>query len=256
MTFVVFPVILLFQLALNFSPMYGKTQETDFEQVAKWLLSDIKNQKINDSLLVLLKNVSPEVLSNQLNSDEKKLGFWINIYNAFVLIKLEQNPEIYKKKNQLYSGKHFIISQKKISLDDIEHGILRKSKNKYSMGYFNNWFPGKFEKMMRVNFVDHRIHFALNCGAASCPPIRFYQSENIDQQLNLATLSYLSQETKYNAKTNIVELPKLMWWFRADFGGRKGILQILKQFEIIPEAANPKFAFKTYNWDLEKGKFE
>jgi hypothetical protein len=110
--------------------------------------------------------------------------------------------------------------------------------------------------MMRLDSVDYRIHFALNCGAASCPPIRFYQSEKINQQLNLATLAYLSQETKHNTENNTIELPKLMSWFKADFGGRKGILRILKQFEIIPDTANPKFKFKTYNWDLEKGKFE
>ena len=78
-----------------------------------------------------------------------------------------------------------------MSLDDIEHGILRRSKIKWSEGYFNKLFPSKFEKENRVNKVDYRIHFALNCGARSCPPIAFYDPEKLDKQLDVATMIYL-----------------------------------------------------------------
>ena len=40
---------------------------------------------------------------------------------------------------------------------------------------------------MAVDVIDFRIHFALNCGAKSCPPIAFYSYDKINDQLDLAT---------------------------------------------------------------------
>jgi hypothetical protein len=106
-------------------------------------------------------------------------------------------------------------------LDDIEHGILRRSKVKWSFGYFNKLFPSAFEKKHRVDTLDYRIHFSLNCGAISCPPIAFYKPEQLDKQLEVATKVYLSGEAAYNEADNTVALPALMGWFRGDFGGKK-----------------------------------
>merc|ERR1719184_519606 len=48
--------------------------------------------------------------------------------------------------------------------------------------------------------LDPRLHFALNCGARSCPPIRIYTEERINSQLEMATESFLSQEVNVVAK--------------------------------------------------------
>ena len=106
-------------------------------------------------------------------------------------------------------------------MDDIEHGILRRSKVKWSFGYFNKLFPSAFEKKHRVDTLDYRIHFSLNCGATSCPPIAFYKPEQLDKQLEVATKVYLSGEAAYNEADNTVALPALMGWFRGVFGGKK-----------------------------------
>ena len=68
-----------------------------------------------------------------------------------------------------------------MSLDKIEHGIIRKSKIKYIQGYFSKWFPDKFEKLFRMKKLDNRIHFALNCCTKSCPQIRLYTPKDIDK---------------------------------------------------------------------------
>lgn len=104
--------------------------------------------------------------------------------------------------------------------------------------------------------VDYRIHFALNCGAKSCPPIAYYSPEKLDQQLDIATKNYLSSEADYNKEKDVLYLPAIMGWFRADFGGKKGMREILKSHNIIPEAANPKIKFKDYDWTLELSNYK
>ena len=142
------------------------------------------------------------------------------------------------------------MAGKTFSLDDIEHGILRRSKIKWSLGYLNKLFPGATQKALRVNNLDSRIHFALNCGAKSCPPIAFYDADKINDQLDLATRAYLSSEANYNAGKNTLQLPAIMGWFRHDFKGKRNMLLLAKKFDIIPENAKPSIAFAKYDWSL------
>ena len=86
--------------------------------------------------------------------------------------------------------------------------------------------------------------------ARSCPPIAFYSPENLTLQLDIATRAYLSDAAQYDAPKNIVQLPALMSWFRADFGGKKGMRQLLKKVLIIPADSRPKITFKKYDWKL------
>lgn len=94
---------------------------------------------------------------------------------------------IKESRNDFFSKKWIIVANNEKSFDDIEHGMIRNSQWKYGMGYLGAWFPSKFEKSLRVNQVDYRIHFALNCGSAGCPPIAFYKSDKLDEQLTTAT---------------------------------------------------------------------
>ena len=69
------------------------------------------------------------------------------------------------------------------SLDEIEHGVLRCNrghpKDKKPMFVLEN---DPRMKLMLTKF-DARIHFALNCGANSCPPIRIYQADRLNAQV-------------------------------------------------------------------------
>ncbi|MBC7915323.1 MAG: DUF547 domain-containing protein [Pyrinomonadaceae bacterium] len=189
-------------------------------------------------------------LFSQLNGDEKKVAFWLNIYNAYTQILLKNNPEKYKSRSSFFSDKKIVIGGRPLSLDIIEHGLLRRSKIKWSMGYLSNPFPSDFEKRFRVSNLDYRIHFALNCGAKSCPPIAFYEVEQLNEQLDLATRTYLEGEAKFDSEKNTIKLPAIMGWFRGDFGGKKQMLQLLKKIEIIPKNSSPKIEFLKYDWTL------
>lgn len=197
-----------------------------------------------------LKQLSMVDLQVIIKTDDDKKAFWINLYNAYTQAALKKNPEQYKSRGKFFGSKKIEIAGKQVSLDDIEHGILRRSKIKWSLGHLNKLFPGKTEKALRVDKLDYRLHFALNCGAKSCPPIAFYKPENINQQLDMATKAYLRGEAEYDEATNSVKLPTLMSWFRRDFGGKSKMIELLQQLSIVPAEKKPKIKFKEYDWTL------
>lgn len=203
-----------------------------------------------------LATFSFDNLLQQLNTDDKRIAFWLNIYNAYTQIGLTENPAWYESRNKFYKRKFIRIAGKNLSLDLIEHGIIRRSKIKLSMGYLNKCFPSGTEKKLRVDKPDNRIHFALNCGAKSCPPIAFYKPEQLEKQLELATRAYLKGEILFNNEENTVELPKIFSWFRGDFGGKKGIIKLLQQKSIIPPYAKPAIKWKEYDWTLALKNYE
>jgi thiol-disulfide isomerase/thioredoxin len=219
-------------------------------QLSQQFIYAAKIGEATDSLVLALKNLPYNNLKNNLQSDEEKKAFWINLYNGFTQLILTKNPEQFKSRNKFFKRQQIEVAGKIFSLDNIEHGILRHSKIKWSLGYFSKWFPNKTEKELRVSEVDYRIHFTLNCGAKSCPPIAFYNPENLNPQMELAAKAYLTSEAEYNSKNNIAHLPALMSWFRRDFGGKKKMKQLLEKINIIPAGSNPKVKFKKYDWHL------
>lgn len=249
--------IVFFYYCLILCSITAMSQEKkDYIKISQELLYAVKTDKPADSLLQCMAEVLPGDLLGQLKSDSEKKAFWLNIYNAYTQIGLKQNPEAYHKRNLFFSHRFIDIAGKKLSLDLIEHGILRRSKWKYSLGYANKLFLSTFEKKFRVNKLDYRIHFALNCGAKSCPPIAFYQSEQIDRQLDIAEKTYLKSETLFNGKNLTVDVPAILSWFRADFGGKKGIIGLLQKLNIVPENVKPEINWKKYDWSLLPKAFE
>lgn len=203
-----------------------------------------------DGILDLLKTFNQELLVEQLRGDAAKKAFWINLYNAAVQWLLVRHPEYFHHKDRFFWKKYFIVAQHAVSFDDIEHGMLRHSKIKWAMGYINKCFPDNFEKDFRVSQLDYRIHFALNCGARSCPAITFYEPEIIENQLDLATKNYLQNETEYDHQRDILYLPKLLKWYGADFGGKKGIIKMLTNYRIMQADKKPRVSFKRYDWTV------
>ncbi len=242
-------LLLMAVIHKSFAVVKNDSLSSALIKTAQQLLLAAKTNEATDSFENVLRHSSKTELQN-LVSDKDKKAFWLNIYNAYTQILLQKNPGAYKKRSTFFNNKAINICGHQLSLDDIEHDLLRRSKVKWGFGYINKLFPGKFEKQHRVAAVDYRIHFALNCGAKSCPPIAFYDPVNIEQQLDLATRSYLSTEAEYNDKTQTVYLPATMGWFRGDFGGKNNMLTLLKKLNIVPSNQNVAIRFKKYNWNL------
>jgi len=202
-----------------------------------------------------LAKTSLEVLEKGINTDHQKLAFWINIYNAYIQLILTDNPELYENRSAFFSMEQIPVAGRKLSFAKIEHGILRKSQWEWGLGYFRKWFPDKFEQVLRVKQRDYRIHFALNCGAQSCPPVAVYDPERLQEQLNTATRNYLGRTSEYHKQENEVEITALFKWFRGDFCGSSGIRNILTEYDIIPKGAKPELNYQKYDWTLDLDNF-
>ncbi len=203
-----------------------------------------------------LANMPFEKLKTDLNTDAKKMVFWLNIYNVYAQIHLENNPEDYKRRMKFFSEKFIVIAGQKFSLNKIEHGILRKSKALAFRGALPKLFPSKMERELRVDEPDYRLHFALNCGAKSCPPIAYYELIHIDDQLDMSAQRFLHETTSVKSEQNQVEVSRIMSWYRADFGGKKGIVKWLKHYEVIAQDQNPSVKFKKYDWNATPKDYE
>ncbi len=220
-------------------------------RLSEKLLLNVKMEKNTSEIRSEIEQTDPATISQSLSNDNKKKAFWINVYNAYYqILRKEKNvvkPDIYKKKLVSIAGQA-------VSLDDVEHGILRRYRYKYSLGFIANIFSPKFIKINAVDKLDYRIHFALNCGAESCPPIAFYNSKNIDGQLNMATQSFLEGESEFNDEEKTVHTTALFKWFYADFGGKKGIKKIFKQ-QLNKDVSEYKIQYTTYSWQDDLHNF-
>ena len=127
------------------------------------------------------------------HEDERK-AFFINLYNVQMIHALaaqETLPAAPLKVQGMWSRFAYNVGGLLFTLDEIEHGILRCNK-----GHPNDnkpKFVDEARKALILKNLDPRIHFALNCGAQSCPPIRIYQSDKLDQQVSPFYFVNLSQ---------------------------------------------------------------
>lgn len=206
-----------------------------------------------DTLKEQLRNSSIKQLK-QLKTDSKKNAFWINIYNAYIQDILKRNSSDYRDRGEFFARNQIPIAGYIFSFDFIEHGILRRSKNKLSLGYVNKLFPSSLEKDLRVESPDFRIHFALNCGANSCPPIGFYSSKEINQQLAAAEVAFVTSRSEVIEDKKAVKTSRIFSWFRGDFGGKSGIKELLIKHKVITNDSY-RLDFAEYNWDLELAKY-
>ncbi len=184
---------------------------------------------------------------DELTRDEA-LAMWINLYNAGALARAAEAQQQGATSVLLVPGafrKPVVrIGGEDLSLDDIEHGKLRR-------------------------FRDPRIHAALVCGSVSCPTLRGepYRGVVIAQQLDDQMRHFLaSGGLIYDEERNLVMLSRVFLWFGADFvrpasmptilpTRRRAVLSALSSW-IEPstqesiEAATPGVGFQTYDWGL------
>lgn len=185
-------------------------------------------------------------------SRDEKLAFWINAYNALAIKmvidhyplkkglswqalifpenSIQQIPNVWDKKFLNVLGK-------KISLNFIENEILRKE------------------------FAEPRIHFALVCASLGCPELREepYLAEKLDWQLENQTQRFLQDPNKfrYDAKSDALYLSPIFKWFKKDFEKSLGIISFVKAHLSDPKgkeiSSGTKIEWLGYDWNLNHG---
>ena len=145
---------------------------------------------------------------------QERMAFLINAYNAFtvelILTKYPDLASIRDLGNVLFNSpwkkKFFTLLGAQSTLDQIEHGMLRK--------------PGAYD--------EPRVHFAVNCASVGCPMLReeAFVAPRLDAQLEEQARRFLSDRTRnrFNTSTGKLEVSAIFKWFREDWtSGYRGI---------------------------------
>lgn len=222
----------------------------ELSSLSAQFLTQIKNGDDTNEIRAKLYNISLEDLEKGLKTDAQKFTFWVNIYNGYIQVILSEHPEKYDDRREFFKKEQIPIAGRLVSFAKIEHGIIRKSQWELGLGYFRKWFPDQFERKLRVDAPDYRIHFALNCGAKDCPPVAVYDAKRLGEQLDMGTEMYLKKTSEYNKGKNEVAITSLFNWFRGDFGGKNGVKNILREQQIIPNT-KVDISYKNYDWTLD-----
>ena len=175
-------------------------------------------------------------------------AFWLNLYNALTLHALHVAgvKATVLERAGFFSAFAYRVSELNFSLNDIEHGVLRGNR---AAPLSRAPFAGNDPRAPLVLPLDARIHFALNCGALSCPPIRVYEAGQLERQLELAAQSYLSS-ARLEGQT--VWLPRLLDYYRADFGDP---LEFARRYRNdLP--AKARVRFDPYDWTVTQSAFK
>ncbi len=151
---------------------------------------------------------------DRITDDKAKKVFWIHLYHGEV--SQEQVPLGLLSRTAYFRRRRFSLQGYDWSLDDIEHGILRANRRSPAWT-FRQFSPRDPRRRYCVSACDGRIHFALNCGAASCPPVRTYSLEHADRELSAAEASFSSQEFLADDTQRHITCSKIYSWYRGDF---------------------------------------
>jgi hypothetical protein len=226
------------------------------QNLSKLYLESVQNsnQKSVEKYRRKISNLETKVLINSFETDTEAKLFWCNIYNGLVRESIKnEKPDLNSSIKRLYFfyTTKIDISGYNCSLQLIEHTILRKGKTSFGFGYIPRPVIQGFYRRSQPSELDNRIHFLLNCGVKSCPVVRVLNTDNYENQAEKAKNTYLSSEVEFDKNKEILYVPKIMSWYRGDFGGSKGILNTVNQAidEDIPTSATIKY--NNYDWSLD-----
>lgn len=177
-------------------------------------------------------------------SQDQKLAFWLNAYNAYTIKLILDNYPLKSIKDINFSwlkfanndwftfgpwGKKFFkLFGKDMNLDNIEHDNIRKK------------------------FKEPRIHFAVNCASMGCPSLHqeAFVGAKLDTQLEMAAMNFLTNKKKNYLKDGTLYVSKIFKWYGTDFDEKHGtcIEYVIKTLKL--PAKNYKVGLTEYDWKL------
>lgn len=178
------------------------------------------------SLNTYLQTISAQQTISSWSKDEQ-LAFWMNAYNAFT-IKLILNHLPVKSIMDIDGGKAWDrswikIGNKTYTLNEIEHDVIRPQ------------------------FKDARIHFAVNCAARSCPTLHneAFNAANVQNKLAFLTKAFINNKSFNQISNTEMKVSKIFDWYQSDFGE---VADFINKYSDTKSNASPKFL--DYNWAL------
>lgn len=188
------------------------------------------------------------------------LAFWINVYNALVIHgalrfrvsrRMTEIPGFFRRAAYDIGGRVY-------NLDVIEHGILRGNRGHPLRVVVPQLMPWDRRRGLVLRPFDARIHFALNCGAVSCPPLRHYTADHIDDELELAARSFVAGGgVAVDPEGGGVRLSRIFLWYARDFGWtkRRQLRSVIGYLDgperaAVEAAAERGIRYAAYDWSF------
>ncbi|TGV04128.1 DUF547 domain-containing protein [Flavivirga rizhaonensis] len=230
-------IVLMFFGSLSLS---AQDLNTFFEKADSFFKAHVANGKVAYSKINSNKEALNEVLKlaetiSVSKSDANNYqAFWINAYNLSVIKGIINN---YPTKSPLDNAGFFdkttySLGGKKITLNDIEH------------------------KLLRAQFNDARFHFVLVCGALGCPPLinKAYLPSTLNAQMDVQTKKALNGDfLKVNTKKKRVQVSQIMEWYKKDFTMKgKTEIDFINTYRTEKIPNNFKLSYFPYNWTVNK----
>lgn len=164
-------------------------------------------------------------------SRNEKLAYYINAYNAFTVKLIVDNYPTSSITN-LKGGKPWDVKWVKLgsktySLNNIENDIIRPQ------------------------FKESRIHFAVNCAAKSCPPLlnKAWTASNLSRHFEAQAKAFVNNPKYNKVSANSVEISKIFEWYADDFGD---IITYLNKYSNTKINAGAKVNYMEYDWNLNE----
>lgn len=200
-------------------------------------------------------------------SEYERRAAFINIYNMLIIHGLCEYPAPQGTLQllQFFGHVKYSLGGHVFSTFDIENGLLRNNSANPSP-FARAPFKANDQRKRLCVPLDYRIHFALNCGALSCPPVTVYSGDNLDAELSDSAAAYLQEEVTVTGMES-VSISKLFKFFKQDFGGSNeailnAALTLLRgdkkaELQRIIDgkgARSVKVHFKPYNWTVNAAR--
>ena len=180
------------------------------------------------TLTAYTKSLASLVPTNTTPKNEA-MAYWINAYNAFTVLLIIDN---------------FGVK----SIKDINKGEPWKLKT-ISLGGANYSLDQIENEILRPKYKDARIHFAINCAAKSCPPLRntAFTALDLNTQLDEQTKNFINNAQNNTINTKTAKLSKIFDWFKADFGD---IVSFINKYSTTKITKTTKISYNDYDWSL------
>jgi len=170
-----------------------------------------------------------------------QLAYWINLYNAATIQLILQHYPISSIKDIGSSVQiPFVNTPWQIEFIEFQNVIV-------DLDYIEH-------SIMRDQFDEPRIHFALVCAAISCPRLRneAYQGEHLDEQLSDQARVFLADIDKNIIEENNLRISKIFRWYGGDFKKKTTLIEYLNSYSPILIDKDAEIDFVNYYWDLNQ----
>ena len=199
---------------------------------------DYKGLKANAAadLNAYIKALESVKISDYPRSEQ--FAYWVNLYNATtvqVIVKrypIKSIRDIGIVGQGPWNDKLLVVEGKSLSLDNIEHGILRPI------------------------WKDARIHFAVNCASIGCPnlALKAYRAATLEPMLEDAAQMYVNHPRGFAQIDGKIIASNIFEWYQSDWGNEAGVLSFARKYATGQTAAFLKDATSIggydYNWSL------